>query len=95
MNFILTDMLFRIVFALFAVLFAFMLLFFACSGVTRTISLLHQHLCIKTTNSNILRNSQFRIMTPKHCDSMHSLAETSFFDIAFFLIKIEQKYPKK
>ena len=34
-------------------------------------------------------------MTLKHCDTIHSLAKTSFFRIAFFLIKIEQKYPKK
>ena len=34
-------------------------------------------------------------MTPKHCDTIHSVAKTSFFDKAFLLIKIEQKHPKK
>ena len=31
-------------------------------------------------------------MTPKHSDTLHSLAKTSFFEKGFFLIKMEQKY---
>ena len=34
-------------------------------------------------------------MTPTLYDTTHSLAKTSFFDTAFFLIRIEQKHPSK